>query len=54
MGSSWETDVKTDCGLTRLPTCVVACPATPSMSERTWVNPRFSLRGGHVGLGGAD
>ena len=43
MGSSCETEVRTDCGPTRLPTCVVACPATPEISERTSVNPRFSL-----------
>ena len=29
MGLSCETEVSTDCVLTRLPTCVVACPATP-------------------------
>ena len=43
MGSSCETAVRTDCGPTRLPTCVVACPATPVMRERTRVKPRLIL-----------
>ena len=42
MGLSWETEVSTDWVLTRLPTCVVAWPATPVISDRTWVKPRFS------------
>ena len=33
IGSSCETEVSTDCVLTRLPTCVVACPATPVISD---------------------
>ena len=50
IGSSCETEVSTDCGLTRLPTCVVACPATPPIRERTWVKPRLSLAVASGGL----
>ncbi len=51
MGSSCETEVSMDCVLTRLPTWVVACPATPVISDRTLVNPRLRFGRRHRGFG---
>ena len=54
MGSTWETAVNTEPGLTKLPICTCAIPATPSISEVTLVNSRLRLRLFHFRLCGSN
>ena len=43
IGSTFDTVVRIVVGETRLPTCVCAIPAMPSISDLTCVKPRFRM-----------